>query len=332
MQARTVGTMSYESSSAIGVERLEVSVALRLVGGLIRRYRALPIKPFRSSLRAVFSRYQQLYRGKQLIAEVEGFKYEIDVDEMIDRAILFDGAFEPVTANALKRLAPRGATVLDIGANIGCHTCLLAKLVHPGKVIAFEPMPWARRKLLRNIALNGFENVIVESYALSDGKVPAMPTHFRSSWQMDSRTGQTGENSVSCSPAVVDFITLDSYVAENSIGDIGLIKLDVDGYEAKILRGAAETLRKFRPILVMEFCAYTLEAAGDGLPDVIDLLDAVGYKICREDNFLEFTTRKEILESVPAGSSINVVCSCEPVVKCRAMGKNTRALRGRSHS
>jgi FkbM family methyltransferase len=310
------------------------SIATCFLRFLIRCYSRLPIKPFRSSLLALFATYKKLYRGKQVIAQVDGVRYQLDLDELIDHSLFFDGAFEPMTAKALKQLTPRGATVLDIGANIGCHTCLLAKLAHPGMVIAFEPMPWARAKLLRNIALNSLSNVVVEKYVLADTNSKSVSVHFRSSWQLDSRTGLTEESSTSRSPAFVDLITVDSYVAEKSILNIGLIKLDVDGYEAKVLRGAAETLRKFHPILVMEFCSYTLEAAGDSLSDVIDLLATAGYRIYQEKTFLEFSSREKILESVPAGASINVVCSCQPLARAestirRASWRNRRANHAR---
>jgi FkbM family methyltransferase len=300
---------------------------------LVRCYSRLPMKPFRSSLLALFTTYKKLYRGKQMIAQVDGVRYQLDLDELIDHSLFFDGAFEPVTTEALKQLTRRGATVLDIGANIGCHTCLLAKLAHPGMVIAFEPMPWARAKLLKNIALNSLSNVVVEKYVLADTNSKSMSVHFRSSWQLGSRTGLTEESSTSRTPAFVDLITLDSYVAENHVPNIGLIKLDVDGYEAKVLRGAAETLRKFHPILVMEFCSYTLEAAGDCLRDVIDLLAAAGYRIYQENTFLEFSTLEKILESVPAGASINVVCSCEPLSRAESsMGRASWRTRRANHA
>ncbi len=280
---------------------------------LIRYYRRLPVKPFRSSLQALYGKYQLLYLGKQVIAEIDGIKYELDLDELIDRSIFFDGAFEPATAKVLKQLTPRGAIVLDIGANIGCHTCLLARLAYPGRVIAFEPMPWPRQKLLRNIALNELRNVTVEGFALTDREVEAVPVHFRSSWQLDSRTGISRENCASCGPAIVDFSTLDDYVAENNVESIGLIKLDVDGYEAKVLRGAQMTLEAHRPILVMEFCHYSLEAVGDRLSDLIGFLNAAGYRIFQEDMLVEFPTKESILGSVPTDASINVVCCRERV-------------------
>lgn len=292
----------------------ECHLAQGLVRRLIRSYRRLPIKPFQSSLHALYARYQELYRQKRIIAEVDGIKYELDLDELIDRSIFFGGAFEPATASALKRLTQRGMTVLDIGANIGCHTCLLAQLAYPGTVIAFEPMPWPRKKLLKNIAMNGLRNVVVENFGLTDKDSGPATVHFRSSWQWSSRKARSGENPDSRRPAVLDFMTLDSYAARHDVKNIGLIKLDVDGYEMRVLRGATETLQTFRPILVVEFCHYSLDAVGDSLSDLIDLLSAMGYKIYREDTLLEFPAKAEILESIPADASINVVCSHEPIL------------------
>src|SRR5262249_23682949 len=157
----------------------------------------------------------------------------------------FQGSFEPETSATLMRLAAPGMTVLDIGANIGWHTCRLAKRVEHGKVIAFEPMSWARERLLRNLQLNGMANVIVEDIALSDSNEGRCSLHFRCSWQLNPMGQRSVENPQSLQPEAVDVMTLDSYIRNQSIGRVDLIKLDVDGYELRVLSGARETLSRW---------------------------------------------------------------------------------------
>lgn len=204
-------------------------------------------------------------------------------------------------------------TVIDIGANVGCHTCRLAKLVSPGTVVAFEPMPWARRKLMRNLELNGFTNVIVEEVALCDTNLPSQAVHFRSSWRV-SPIGESGlEDPSSCLPAEVSFVTLDSYVRRNKLQTIDLIKLDVDGYEFKVLRGATETLQKFTPIIVLELGWHTLASVGESLRELVGFLCSHGYIIHDEKAFIPFRDETSLLRRVPRDDTINVVCSARPL-------------------
>jgi 23S rRNA G2069 N7-methylase RlmK/C1962 C5-methylase RlmI len=141
----------------------------RLMRWLIIVYQRLPIKPFRRILGKLYKRYRLLNRNKTVVATIDGIKYQLHLGELIDNSMFYDGCFEPTTTRVIKEQVKQGMTVLDIGANVGCHTLQLAKLAGKnGKVIAFEPMSWALSKLKRNIALNNFDNIKIEKLALSD--------------------------------------------------------------------------------------------------------------------------------------------------------------------
>ena len=95
------------------------------------------------------------FKPKTIISTVNGIKYELDLSQSIDAHIHFFGYFEHDVTKCIAKFTKQTMTVLDIGANIGCHTLPLAHLVgNTGKVIAFEPMEWARKKLIRNCSLN----------------------------------------------------------------------------------------------------------------------------------------------------------------------------------
>ena len=128
-----------------------------LIGFLRRLYRTLPARPLRGILAPLYYRYLTLRHQNKLVATVDGITYEFDLRELIDSTIYYEGAWEPDTVAALRRLIKPGHIDLDIGANMGCHALLMAQLAgETGRVIAFEPMSVAYARLQRNIGLNHF--------------------------------------------------------------------------------------------------------------------------------------------------------------------------------
>lgn len=114
-------------------------------------------RPSRGLLARGHVAYHRATKGRYVIATIDRINYDLDLHEYIDSALYFRGCFEPTTTAAIKRLCRPGMTILDIGANVGAHTLRFAKLVgERGRVVAFEPMPWPRARLQRNLELNDF--------------------------------------------------------------------------------------------------------------------------------------------------------------------------------
>jgi FkbM family methyltransferase len=201
--------------------------------------------------------------------------------------------------------------VLDIGANVGCHTLRCAQLVGPsGSVIAFEPAAQAFRRLRRNCVLNAFTNITLEQLALADAGGRRDVT-LACSWPLsgadDSRRhaihGGVGV------PGVVEFVTLDAYVRDRGVGRIDLVKLDVDGYEDKVVRGGAATLRAHRPLLVMELGVYSVAEAGDRVEDLLARLASWGYRFYDERTLRPFPDLGALRVAIPLRATINVVAA-----------------------
>jgi FkbM family methyltransferase len=156
-----------------------------------------------------------------------------------------------------------GDTFIDIGANVGLFTLTAARTVGPGgRVFAFEPSSRERAYLERNIRQNGFDNVVVAPLALSDapGELEML---IASDGGLNSfARNRHPEQQVECTERVA-VETLDRFVERNAIGNIRLIKIDVEGAEHLVIAGAGETLRRRPPPeLLCEFCDDT--AAGFG--------------------------------------------------------------------
>jgi len=108
-------------------------------------------------------------------------------------------------------------------------------------------------------------------------------------------------------------MTLDEYVKRNKTRKIDFIKLDVDGYEYKVLSEAVNTIKKFKPLLILELGKYTLEKAGDNLDDLTNLLISFDYSFYSEENLEKYRDKKVLLNTVPSDGAINILC--KPSIK-----------------
>ena len=253
-----------------------------------------------------------LGRSDSVIVNRHGVRYHLDLNEGIDFSIYLLGAFEPGTRKTLQSIVKPGNTVFDIGANIGAHTLTLAQCVGlNGKVFAFEPADFAFDKLRRNLALNPeLQSCTFPQQILFAAKVSERPEQeIYASWPLESSGAVHPKHRgrlVSASRAVVD--ALDNFVARQALSRLDLIKIDVDGHELPVFQGATETLRRFRPILVMEMSPYIHAELQHSFADFVALLKNAGYSLTNADTGEAVpldTARLELL--IPDGASINVV-------------------------
>jgi FkbM family methyltransferase len=238
--------------------------------------------------------------------------FELDLAEGIDLAMYLFGLFEPDTYRALRRLVRPGQTMLDIGANSGIHTLPMAHLGGPEcRVIAFEPTRSALGRMRRNIALNPVlanRVTAVQAY-LGDGREMGQARGFYSSWRLDKTGAQHPKHFGSLADAAGAIATtLDTYLDRAGVPKVDLMKIDVDGYECGVLRGAERTLRRDHPVVVIELCPYALEEQGDSADSLLQLLRSHGY------DFFDERTGKQLPEeadriksSIKPDSSINIV-------------------------
>lgn len=175
----------------------------------------------------------------------DGTKFDFFVysggDRYISTRIQKRGSWEPfVTAIMLSLLRP-GDAFVDIGANIGWYTVASAlKVGNTGQVIAFEPEPENADMLERNVVLNDLHNVRLFRCALAESK--GQMSLLKSATNMgDHRLGSSNDNSASIT---IPVDTLDRLLADNAINlaNARIVKVDTQGAEVLVLRGARETL------------------------------------------------------------------------------------------
>jgi FkbM family methyltransferase len=241
-----------------------------------------------------------------------GVVYELDLSQGIDFAIYLGGMFERSTAVALANLTEPSSLVLDIGANIGAHTLHLASLVGPkGRVMAFEPTDFAFRKLRRNLDLNPSLASRVEAFhcflTASDGA--SVPNAIYSSWPLAVETGLHAKHlGREMQTESAQARSLDSILNERADRKVKLVKLDVDGFECDVLRGATAMLRDTRPTFVMELAPYVLEERGASLDQLLSYFIPNGYVFYDERTQKRLPSgAKELHRLVADGESMNVI-------------------------
>jgi FkbM family methyltransferase len=241
-----------------------------------------------------------------------GAIFQLDLAQGIDFAIYLGDIFERNTKKALRNLVAAGGIVLDIGANIGAHTLHLAKLVGPaGRVLAFEPTDFAFRKLQRNIELNPPLAGRITAYncflAAKDGD--PLPQSIYSSWPLVSESELHTKHLGRAMPTrSASTRSVDSVLEEAGDPSVQLVKLDVDGFECEILRGAAKLLSVQKPVFVMELAPYVLEERGASLAELLSLLTSNGYRLYDERTLQPLPSDDAQLQaSIADGESINVI-------------------------
>jgi FkbM family methyltransferase len=184
-------------------------------------------------------------------------------DNFIGRSLDLYGEWAEAEVSVLTRFLRPGATMVDVGANVGTHTVPFARAVgEQGTVLAFEPQRWSFHLLCANVALNALSNVQCLRQALGDRAgsvaIPRLSPHeSRNFGAVATLPAGNGED-VAC-------VTLDSL----ELPACDLIKIDVEGAEPQVLRGASATIARHRPVLFVE--NNTVEKARATLTAILDL-------------------------------------------------------------
>jgi len=177
-----------------------------------------------------------LKRKSEGVFEIEGFTVQGTPFELVGTFIVQQYRYDNIVEPKL------GDIVFDIGTYVGDTALWFSKAVGPqGKVYAFEPEPGNFEKLKANLERNNVTNVVPLQLALSENEGE---TKF---------TGSGGASAIAegANGTIVKVTTLDRFVETNKIPRVDFIKMDVEGHELKVLKGAYETVQAFKPSLAL---------------------------------------------------------------------------------
>jgi FkbM family methyltransferase len=193
-----------------------------------------------------------------------GRQIRVRYREGIGLSTLLEGSFEEREIETLCSFARRDSAAIDVGANIGVYTVVLATAIGTGgRVLAFEPAPENVGRLRRNVQLNGISNVDLfplavgagsESVALYLSDDPAR--HSTSAVAAERRAGRS---------LTVAASSLDAVWNEVRRPRVSVVKIDVEGTELDVLEGAGELLAACRPTLLVEIKSARRLVKIDGL-------------------------------------------------------------------
>jgi len=179
-----------------------------------------------------------------------------------------------------------GMVVCDVGANQGFYTLLASRVVGAsGQVIAFEPAATEYAKLLRNLALNRCDNVVAENKAVGARSAVERFHHVRGhqgSWSSLRQPASDVESDVEV--CEVSAVTLDEYAKARSLHRLDVVKIDVEGGELDVLRGAQQVLTRFRPVVLCEVEQRRADQWGYDAADIIEFLRRLHYDWHRADS------------------------------------------------
>lgn len=246
--------------------------------------------------------------------EVDGCTYEVDPRDFgVSLELHATGGYEEGTRHFCLEAIEPGMTFIDIGAHVGLFTIPIAQRVgERGRVFAFEPNPSNRELLERNLSGNDIDHVRVLPSAVSDA-AGTMKLHCSPYNTGDHQLYYTGRGRDAID---VEVVSLDGFLEEQG-GEVDLVKMDVQGAEAKVIAGMERTIEG-NPgiIMVIELSPWMLEDIGDDPLALLEGLEGRGFSLATMEEGTGILTGgscREILERCAKGSYLNLVARREGV-------------------
>ena len=262
------------------------------------KYKIFIAKIISKVLKLIISEDQTVIRNK--------IKWNLNLNEGIDLAIYLFGTSEKKIVNLKKifKNTDQPLTVLDIGANIGSVSLVIANMFNNSKVFAIEPTSYAFNKLLNNIKLNYqlANRVHARQLFITNNK---KPLSVWSSWNLDKIDKKHNKHFGTLKEVKKNsYIKLDEFIENENLIKVDFIKLDVDGYEIDVLKSGEKFLKKHKPIIFMEIAPYLYPEFGYNCYKLINFLKGMDYNFF-DENLIEIVDIYKQVENIKDGSSKN---------------------------
>jgi FkbM family methyltransferase len=230
-----------------------------------------------------------------------GLRWRLNPADFVQADVFWLGVKDHFDLYHLQRLLPADPVVLDVGANFGYYSLVLASRLRKRCAIhAFEPNPPTLARLRTHIALNKLDDVVhVHDTALSDAMGTAgLATDQRNSGRANVVAGDAASTRIRLT-------TLDAFCVQHNLTLLDAIKIDVEGFEERVLRGGEKALRRWQPVMLIELEPRWLRDKGSSPLQLASLLRDLGYRLFVSDRH----TLKPIVQvSEDDGTHLNLFC------------------------
>lgn len=259
-------------------------------------------------------------RSQQCQLRVGEQRLTIPFADPITFLYLANGVLNRRCVTVLERILPPGSVVYDIGANYGLFGWQALKLVGPqGRVVFFEPNPAVAECLRANLAANQVQNALLVEKAVSDG-VGLVDLLVPPRRQSGLATIETGDEAAQdWRRCAVETTSVDCFRRESGLAP-ALLKLDVEGHELSVLRGAEETLQACHPVIMLEMDILAKDPAGEAAKKILALLARHGY------DYL-YAVSHNALQRITPGQPLPPICDL--IAATRDLGLDECAAKAR---
>lgn len=210
-------------------------------------------------------------------AERDGIRFKLNVSRLIDHSIYFFRISEVSWENLFKILKPQ-FNVIDAGANIGYLSLNFARICHQGTVYSFEPDSSNFLDLQNNVRLNDLRNIQIFKKALGQNLGSAeLYKMFVNNPGANRILPSSPANSVA--HETVEIVTLDQLYSSGIFKKIDVLKIDVEGFELFVLKGALKLIAECKPILFVELSEGNLKKQNCSGLELIEYIEQLGYDV-----------------------------------------------------
>ncbi len=235
------------------------------------------------TIRGFYFYHYRIFKRRNLELDVEkkvsvnGYEmFVIPNDRGISEELQMFHTHEPLNTRLFCNELKKGMTCIDLGSNIGYYACLESNLIgKDGNVYAIEPSPTNFEYLKKNAHIQKFANINTYNFACAEkeGTLHLLVDDFSNL----SRVVTNDHHSTKGKIIAVPSKPLDLFIKENQIDKVDLIRMDVEGYEDKILNGMKDTIKKFKPILQIE--VHPMYLGNEKTKEFLQHLKSNGYDV-----------------------------------------------------
>ncbi len=275
--------------------------------------KAISNRDFDSWITKLIPNNYQYKKQSIKIANRRGINYKLDISNLMEWVIYY-----PVREESKKRLfsyVKSGDVIIDVGTHIGEHLLNFAKSAgSDGEVHGFEPDRSIFERCQENISLNSFDNIRLNNCGLSDKEENLkLYSVNENNLGMNRIIPDLGKGHINANidsvteRGTVKTITLDHYVDNTGLSRIDLVKIDVEGFEHRVITGGLETLRNHKPVIFIEVANENLMENGTSADELLKEIESLGYRFNDAETMLDINLPLEAKYIEPMKNN-NVFC------------------------